>query len=266
VNLPFRSLLILTLLAAGLRLGAAERIPAAPERFFNDYAGIVSASTASSLNEQLAQFERTTSNQVLVVIYPRMESDSSVEDYTVRVAQSWQVGQKARSNGAVLFAFMQEHKVYLQVGYGLEPVLTDATARRIIEQEIVPRFRQRDFDGGMRAAVTAILAATRGEYRGTGRTAAESHDSGRFLAFAPFLLMLGLILFAVLRQHFLSPGLVLGGPRQRGFRSAAGLWMLGGSGGGWNSGGGSSNWGSGGGSGFSGGGGSFGGGGAGGSW
>ncbi|MFI5335509.1 MAG: TPM domain-containing protein, partial [Opitutales bacterium] len=159
-------------------LPAAERIPPAPARYFNDYAGIVSPATAGRLNARLEQFERESSNQLLVAIYPRMESDSSVEDYTVRVAQAWRAGQKGRNNGAVLFAFMQEHKLYLQVGYGLEAVLPDVTAKRIIEDEIVPRFRARDMDGGMSAAVEAMIAAAKSEYKGTGRTRAEGQNRG----------------------------------------------------------------------------------------
>ena len=128
ISLGFLSCL---LLSSGLY--AAERIPPAPARYFNDYAGVVSGPTADRLNARLEQFERESSNQLVVAIYPKMESDSSVADYTVRVAQAWHVGQKDRSNGAVLFAFMQEHKLSMQVGYGLEARIPDAIAKRIIE-------------------------------------------------------------------------------------------------------------------------------------
>ena len=118
-----RPLALALVLGAGLR--AAEVIPPRPAHYFNDYAGIVSPAVAGQLNQQLEQFERDTSNQILVAIYPRMQSDSSVEDYTVRVAQAWGVGQKGRNNGAVLFVFMQEHQIFIQVGYGLEGALPD---------------------------------------------------------------------------------------------------------------------------------------------
>ena len=147
-------------LFAAARLGAAEVMPASPASHFNDYAGVVTASTVAALDQKLDQFEKDTSNQVVVAIYPKMESDSSVEDYTLRVAQSWQVGQKMRKNGVVLFIFTQSHQMFIQVGYGLEGALPDATAKRIISDEIAPRFRNGDFDGGVTAAVNAILAAT----------------------------------------------------------------------------------------------------------
>src|SRR3989442_1791729 len=81
---------------------AAEVIPPKPELYFNDYAGVVSSETSKRLNAQLEQFERDTSNQIVVAIFPKMQSDSSIEDYTVRAAQSWKVGQAKKDNGAVL--------------------------------------------------------------------------------------------------------------------------------------------------------------------
>src|SRR3954466_6607802 len=98
-----RVVLLVAALAAGSWLGGAERIPPAPPRHFNDFAGVVSRPVADELDAQLDQFERATSNQLLVAIYPKMESASSVEDYRVRVAQAWRVGQASRNNGAVLF-------------------------------------------------------------------------------------------------------------------------------------------------------------------
>src|SRR5439155_1714899 len=81
---------------------AAEIIPPKPAGYFNDYAGVVSKEAALHFNEQLAQFERETSNQVVVAVFPKMQSDSSIEDYTQRVAQSWGVGQKDKRNCVVL--------------------------------------------------------------------------------------------------------------------------------------------------------------------
>ena len=151
---------------------AAEVMPPKPDAYFNDYAHVASSATATELNQKLEQFERDTSSQILVAVYPKMESDSSIEDYTVRVAQSWGIGQKGKDNGAVLFVFVQDHKMYIQVGYGLEGALPDGLAKQIIENELKPHFRDGDFDGGLRAGVSAILQATKGEYKGTGRTAA----------------------------------------------------------------------------------------------
>jgi len=237
----------------GFRLFAAEVIPPAPATYFNDYAHVVSTGTASQLNQTLENFERQSSEQIVVAVFPKMQSDSSIEDYTVRVARSWQAGQKDKNNGAVLFVFVQDHKMFLQVGYGLEGVLPDALCKRIIDEQITPRFKAGDFDGGLTAGVQSVIAAAKGEYKGTGTTVAESRgDSYRspYAELTPIIIICGVFaLFAVLSL----------------FRRRSGVFY---SGGGWSGGGGFSSGGgfSGGGGGFSGGGGSFGGGGAGGSW
>jgi uncharacterized protein len=243
----------------GSRLFAQEVIPPAPAAYFNDYANVVSAGTASQLNTTLENFERQSSEQILVAVYPKMQSDSAIEDYTVRVARSWQAGQKGKNNGAVLFVFVQNHKIFLQVGYGLEGVLPDALCKRIIDEQITPRFKAGDFDGGLTAGVQSIIAATKGEYKGTGVTAADrraSYGSGASILKIVFIVLFIIIVFSVRGSGMFLPWLLL---------SSSGS-SRGWGGGGFSSGGGSSGGGFGGGGGFSGGGGSFGGGGAGGSW
>ena len=223
-----------------------------PSGYFHVFAGLVSPSVASQLNQQLQQFERDTSNQILVAVFPRMPSDSSVEDYTVRVAQAWGVGQKDKRNGAVLFAFMQEHQLRIQVGYGLEAVLPDGLCHLIIENELKPRFRGGDYAGGLSAAVNAMIAATRGEYRGTGRTDADGQSGGSGWPNVIVFLVFAVPIFFYNRSRQRS-AISRGG---RGPWAGPTMWLGGGGLGG----------GSGGGGGFSAGGGSFGGGGAGGSW
>jgi uncharacterized protein len=242
---------------------AAEVIPPVPAKYFNDYAGVVSAGTAAQLNQRLEQFERDASSQILVAVYPKMQSDSSVDDYCVRVFNSWHVGQKGKNNGAVLFVFVQDHKMFLQTGYGLEGALPDVTCKRIIEDEIAPRFKAQDFDGGLTAGVNAILAATKGEYHGTGQTVADrgaNHQSGPGgLAFV--IIIIFVVLFILARSRGGGGGLL----STAGWMlasSGGSRWSSGRSGGGWSGGGFSG----GGGGGFSSGGGSSGGGGAGGSW
>lgn len=244
-----RSLTILALLL-GFRLFAAEVMPPAPELYFNDYAGVTTGNTASQLNQTLENFEKESSNQFIVAVFPKMQSDSSIEDYTVRVARAWKVGQKDVNNGVVLFVFVQDRKMYIQVGYGLEGKLPDATCKRIIEDEIKPYFKSGNFNAGLTAGVQSIIEAARGEYKGTGRTVAEGRgprgtaDPSSAIVFIAVILVVLILVFAVLG---------------RGHRGGGGWIITSGGGGGWSSGGG-------GGGGFSGGGGSFGGGGAGGSW
>ncbi len=245
------ALALATLLAVDSQ--AAEVIPPKPERYFNDYADVVSNEAARRFNEQLAQFERETSDQVVVAVFPKMQGESDIADYTQRVAQAWGVGQKERRNGVVLFVFVQDRKMFIQVGYGLEGALPDITAFDITEYKIKPHFRSGDYEGGIAAGIDSIFQAIRGEYKGSGKTFAEKHHGGgppSFLFFIIFLVAL-FVISRVLRR--------LGGYGYSSGRGGPVFFPAGGGGGGWSSGGG-------GGGGFSGGGGSFGGGGAGSSW
>jgi uncharacterized protein len=242
-----------------LNARAAEVIPPKPERYFNDYAGVVSQDAALRFNEQLAQFERETSNQVVVAVFPKMQSDDDVAAYTQRVAQSWGVGQKGERNGVVLFVFTQDRKMFIQVGYGLEGALPDITAFDITENRIKPHLRNNDYEGGLREGIDSILKATRGEYKGTGKTVRKRSalaKVGLFLLNHPALIIIIVVLF----WPRLKP--------RRGYHysGSGGRWAWAYGGGGGSSGGSWSSGGGGGFSGFSGGGGSFGGGGAGSSW
>jgi uncharacterized protein len=252
-----RKLFATLALFCGLAVFAAEVIPPPPKQYFNDYAGVVSAATVDRLNRMLEDFERATSSQIIVAIFPKMQSDSSIEDYTFRVKEAWKVGQKGKDNGAALFVFVQDRKMFLQVGYGLEGALPDALAKRIIDDELAPRFKAGDYDGGLSAGVTAILAATKGEYQGNGQTAASgSHRGGVPVLFIVFGMLFLLVFLS--RLFGRRGGMVY---RSGGY-STFGGW----GGGGWGGSGGGGWGGGGGGGGFSGGGGTGGGGGAGGSW
>jgi uncharacterized membrane protein YgcG len=168
------SLLTITFVALLPSLShAAEVIPPIPDRYFNDYADVVSEPTAHRFNEQLAQFERETSNQVVVAVFPKMQSDSDIADYTQRVAQAWGIGQRERRNGVVLFVFTQDRKMFLQVGYGLEGALPNATAFDITEYHIKPVFRNGNYESGLATGIDLICKAIRGEYTRSGKTLAE---------------------------------------------------------------------------------------------
>lgn len=232
---------------------AAEVIPPEPPRHFNDYANVVGTTTADELDAKLHNFEQSTGNQVVVAVYPKMQSDSSIDDYTVRVARAWKVGQKGTNNGVVLFVFINDRKMFIQVGYGLEGVLPDALCKQITEYEIKPRFKAGDYAGGLTAGVNSIIAATRHEYKGTGATVFERQhtESAPNPALVIALLIFGGYIFLLVYSRSASA-------RRHGWIISSGGWggYSGGGGGGF----------SGGGGGFSGGGGSFGGGGAGSSW
>ena len=252
--LRLRWLLVGTcLLVGGFAFGA---LPEKPSTYVADRAGILSAKTVSTLNAKLEAYERETSNQILVATFPALPSDYALEDFTQRTAEAWGVGQKGRDNGAVLFVFPSDRKMRIEVGYGLEGVLPDATAKSIIEYEIKPAFKAGDFDAGITRGVNAMIQATKGEYQGTGRTNADREDGGSDAG--QFVILLIVVIFILI---VMSGG---GGTSygSRGRKGGSSMWFPMGGGGGSGRGGG----GFGGGGGFSGGGGSFGGGGASGGW
>ena len=256
MRFPFYLLVALALLAGGTATWADEVMPAKPEHYFNDYAHVASASTASSLDGELENFERQTSNQIVVAVYPKLQTDDSLDNYCYRIFQAWGVGQKKNNNGAVLFVFAQDHKTRIQTGYGLEGALPDVTCQQILDNEIKPHFRQGDYDGGFTAAVHAMMAATKGEYKGNGHTVGDSSvNSGSNVNGGSWLPVIFIILWLLL---------IIFSRRSRGVMfGSSGIGYYGGFGGG---GGGGFSGGGGGGGGFSGGGGSSGGGGASGGW
>jgi uncharacterized protein len=232
-KLTFQYLIRVGLLAAlGLfvvQVLAAE-IPPKPTRYFNDYASLIDSGTAQQLNQRLEDFERQTSNQILVVIYQSLPADTAMEDFTQDAFRAWKVGQSGRNNGAVLFVFVKDRKMRIQTGYGLEGALPDAICKRIISDEMAPRFQAGDFAGGVSAAVNAMIAATRGEYKGTGQTVAQTRaraSQGSAVDLIIFVVVLGFIGLSWLRAA--RRGTVYGGSGSRG---SGGVWWIGGGGGG----------------------------------
>lgn len=142
----------------------ATEIPERPEGYVSDYADMISPTARTSLEAKLRQFEEETSNQVIVATFQSLEG-KVLEEFSMRLAETWKIGQKGKDNGVILIIFKEDHKVRIEVGYGLEGTLPDTTAKLIIENEIVPRFRGGQFDEGVDSAVKAIIAATKGEYR-----------------------------------------------------------------------------------------------------
>ena len=128
-----------------------------------DTAGILSPQVEAEISAQLAAHEQSTTNQVVVVTLKSLDG-YDIADYGYQLGRHWGIGQKGKNNGALLIIAPAERKLRIEVGYGLEGALTDAISRDIIERVIKPPFRQQHYDQGVRAGVTAILAALSGEH------------------------------------------------------------------------------------------------------
>jgi uncharacterized protein len=254
---PIRLALALALLVAALPVGvSALSIPPAPTRRVNDFAGVLTPADRDRLEAKLADRERTSRNQVVVATFRSLEGES-LEDFSIRLAEKWRIGQKGLDNGVIFLIFLENRKMRIEVGYGLEPTLTDAISSSILSQVVAPRFREGRIGQGIEAGLDAIDAAIRGEYRvGAGRAAPRGGALPAILPLAfVILVILGIIIAAQRNATYARRNGWTGG--SRGWHSGP---YYGGGGFGGSSGGGSS------GGDFSGGGGSFGGGGSSGDW
>lgn len=221
-----------------------------------DGAGILPPAAEQAIAKKLAAHEKATSNQVVVVTLKSLEGHD-IADYGYRLGRHWGIGQKGRDNGVLLIVAPNERKVRIEVGYGLEGDLPDATAKLIVENDILPRFRDGDMAGGVSAGVDAILGAIEGTYEPL--PSAKKKDIGpAIVEFVP-LLGFGFIFVLAMLRTFRGEGRV--GRRGPWGRRGGPIIM----GGGHRHGSGGFGGGLGGG-GFSGGGGGFGGGGASGGW
>jgi uncharacterized protein len=157
------SFFVLLILFFPLEIFSQPEIPEHGGTWVHDNAGILSAQVIGQLEYMLKAERDSTSNQIAVFVIPSLEG-GSLEDYSLRVAEKWGLGKADRDNGVLLFISKDDRKMRIEVGYGLEGALTDALASRIIRNEIAPRFRQGDFDGGVQAGIMAIIQAIKGEY------------------------------------------------------------------------------------------------------
>lgn len=261
----------------------------------NDYANMISPSTKAELEKELNSFEQTDSTQIVILTIPSLEGEV-LGEFSVKAAEAWKIGQKGKDNGIIITVAKQEKKIRVEVGRGLEGVLTDLAAGRIVDLVIKSSFKSGDFDGGFVAGVHSLIDATRGEFKVDKKHLPKKKDNIHsfltILIFGVIVLLfigsmsrifggvsgaiglpalvhlaltpIGLIAFIILSAAGLLAGLFL--PKlfsSGGHHGGGGFW----SGGGYYGSGSGFSGGFGGGfGGFSGGGGSFGGGGASGDW
>jgi uncharacterized protein len=228
---------------------AAPQFPALTGRVV-DNAHILSAETQADLNQKLQALEQKTSRQLVVVTVPSL-GGYEISDYGYQLGRAWGIGQKTLNNGALFIIAPTEHKTRIEVGYGLEPILTDAFSSVVIQSQVLPKFKTGDFNGGVEAGTDALIQQLSLDTSTAEKRAAAAEqqmrqgDQGQAPPLAVIIILLvgAFIFFHFFGGWWLLPLLFSGGGGGRG---------------GWGGGGG--------GGGFSGGGGSFGGGGASGSW
>ncbi|GAB1450853.1 hypothetical protein MASR2M47_09090 [Draconibacterium sp.] len=241
---------------------AAAQIPdrPVPPRLVNDFANVLSANESAQLENELVQFANTTSTQIVVVTVADLDGNDP-GDYAFRLGEKWGVGQKGTNNGIVVLVKPKQGnskgQVFIATGYGLEGVLPDAVVNStVVDYEMIPRFKENDYYGGIKNGVQVIMDITKGEY--TAENYQQNVGQNKEGGFIPAIIIFILVFIFMMRgrrKRFYSPGKNL--PFWLAMGMMSGSNRSGGSFGNFSSG-------SGGFGGF--GGGSFGGGGAGGSW
>ncbi len=254
---------LLAMLVLVLVATAAPTFPKLTGRVV-DNAGLLDPATETHLTSNLEALEEKSSDQIVVVTIPSLQG-YTIEDFGYQLGRHWAIGQKGKDNGALLIVAPAERKVRIEVGRGLEPHLTDAMSRLIIENAILPRFRRGDFQGGIVAGVRDMTDVITGDAeavreRAKGYRRGQEPDYEALIVLAVWLAIFAWIVYAQYRQSQTMPK-TKGGRRRRSGLNDRVVIIPGGSGG-WSGGG----WSGGGGGGFGGGGGSFGGGGASGGW
>ena len=276
IPLLFATALLLALPAwAGAKL-----IPSAPRSYVLDEPQVLSEQARSAVSELVIEHDRATGEQVVVAIFKSLDGEDLV-DYTARVFKSWKIGQKGKDNGVLLALYWDDHKARIEVGYGLEPLLTDAKSKDVLEEILIPGLKQRETDAAIVASIREILRiigspvvqnapdAWRPDRRIRMQTTGGQTPWLLFLIFGGIPLVIVLRTLLAAEAHYSSRGwhrvrpTRRGGPWSGGWGGGFGGGGLGGGGfGGWGGGGG----GGGDGGGFLGGGGQSGGGGASGGW
>jgi len=252
----------LFLLFSGLAV-SGQQFPEKPNppRLVNDFTEVLSDSEKSALEQKLVNYYDSTSTQIAIVLIHSLDG-YPIDDYAIRLGEKWGVGEKEKNNGVMILAAIDDRKIFIATGYGLEGALPDALVKRIVENDIKPAFREEAYYTGLDAGTDRIFELAAGEYKGSGRRRGDGPP------FSVIFVFIALALFFVMLKVFQT--------RRYASRNHTTFWAAWalinalssrqrGSWGGFTSGGGG--FGGGGGGGFGGfGGGSFGGGGAGGSW
>ncbi|MBI5633799.1 MAG: TPM domain-containing protein [Nitrospirae bacterium] len=167
--------------------------------YVNDNAGMLSPQAKATLEQELRAFEQSDSTQIVIVTIPSLQGEV-LEQYTLKVAEAWKIGQKGKDNGIIFLVSKEDRKLRIEVGRGLEGKLTDLMAGRIIDLVVKPRFKRGDFDNGFITGVHSLIDATRGEFKadqqaGKRQRAKGSQGISRLFTFLIFLgialLMLG---------------------------------------------------------------------------
>ena len=161
-RLALAGTLLILAFAPGTAGATGTPIPAPPQHWLTDAAGLLAPQVAAQLDARLQEYERSSGRQIVVYI-GNNTGDIPIEDWAVKAFESWRVGRKGLDDGLALFIMAENHRVRIEVGYGLEGQVPDAIASRIINDDMVPRLQQGDNEGAVNAALDRLFAVLSGD-------------------------------------------------------------------------------------------------------
>ncbi len=144
---------------------ADKNLPPKPTSWVNDYAGVLNENQQQELDRSLALLQQRSSNQIFIAIFNKMPEGEYLEDFAARLYKKWGLGLKNKDNGVLIVVFIRDRKIRLEVGYGLEDVITDAYAARIIRNKIAPYFKQGEYYKGLKSALDVLIPAVEKKYQ-----------------------------------------------------------------------------------------------------
>lgn len=188
---------------------AAGDLPEKPQSWVNDYADVLTPAQENELDAMLSGLEQRSSNQIFVALFSKLPEDYYLEDYAVKLFEKWKPGLPGKDNGVLLLVFIEDRKIRIEVGYGLEDVITDAQSGTVIREYMAPYFRKGDYYGGIKAALEVLIPAAEGKYKIPVKSKKKKKNSGSVLPLIVFLI----IFFILFLRRGRSSGI---GTRRRG--------------------------------------------------
>jgi uncharacterized protein len=175
-------------------LASAQDIPARPNppKLVNDFAGVLSPDEEQQLERQLVAYDDSTSNQVAIVLLKTL-NDYPIEEYSLKVLRGWGIGNAKTNNGVLILAAIDDRKIRIEVGYGLEGAIPDITANHIIDNDIKPNFRSGDYYDGLSQAANSIIKAAAGEYKAPDNYRKKKGGSGFPIGLIIFVIIIAVI-------------------------------------------------------------------------
>ncbi|RZK78092.1 MAG: TPM domain-containing protein, partial [Pedobacter sp.] len=192
-----KRILIALILVAFSFSGFAQEFPAKPNKLVNDYTNTLTSSEVQQLEQKLVSFNDSTSNQIAIAIVKSV-GEYDINDYTLQLGRKWGVGQSGKNNGIMIVVALGDRKISIQTGYGLEGVLPDVYAKRIIEDDIKPFFKAGQYYQGLQEGTTSIIKYTKGEYKNDKPKARNKKGGG--LSSVIVLVIIVVIIIVVIKR------------------------------------------------------------------